>query len=106
MRARQGHSVAVDLGLAPVAPPEVLYHGTVAAALDAILLEGLRPMGRQQVHLSPDVETARAVGARRGRPIVLRVAAGAMHRDGYAFTVSSNGVWLTDAVPPRYIDHS
>ncbi|MFF5961783.1 RNA 2'-phosphotransferase [Streptomyces luteogriseus] len=103
IRASQGHSVEVDLGLASAIPPAYLYHGTVARSLDAIRAEGLRPMNRHAVHLSPDRETATRVGARRGRPVVLAVDAGAMHRDGHVFHVSANGVWLTKAVPARYL---
>ncbi|MFE1249136.1 RNA 2'-phosphotransferase [Streptomyces sp. NPDC058735] len=103
IRASQGHSVEVDLGLAPATPPAHLYHGTVARHLDAIRAEGLRPMNRHAVHLSPDRETATRVGARRGRPVVLGVDAAAMHRDGHVFHVSANGVWLTGSVPPRYL---
>jgi putative RNA 2'-phosphotransferase len=103
IRASQGHSVEVDLGLPPATPPPFLYHGTVARCLDAIRAEGLRPMNRHDVHLSPDRETATRVGARRGRPVVLTVDAGAMHRDGHVFHVSANGVWLTKAVPPQYL---
>ncbi|GAA2403149.1 RNA 2'-phosphotransferase [Streptomyces viridochromogenes] len=103
IRASQGHSVEVDLGLPPATPPPYLYHGTVAAHLDAIRAEGLRPMNRHDVHLSPDRDTATRVGARRGRPVVLSVDTGAMHRDGHLFHVSANGVWLTKAVPPEYL---
>ncbi|GGW67307.1 RNA 2'-phosphotransferase [Streptomyces galilaeus] len=103
IRASQGHSIDVDLGLPEAPPPPYLYHGTVARHLDAIRDEGLRPMNRHDVHLSADRETATRVGARRGRPVVLSVDAGAMHRDGHVFHVSANGVWLTKAVPPRYL---
>ncbi|MEU6545636.1 RNA 2'-phosphotransferase [Streptomyces sp. NPDC046859] len=103
IRASQGHSVEVDLGLPAATPPPYLYHGTVAAHLDAIRAEGLRPMNRHDVHLSPDRDTATRVGARRGRPVVLSVDTGAMHRDGHVFHVSANGVWLTKAVPPEYL---
>ncbi|MFJ6853978.1 RNA 2'-phosphotransferase [Streptomyces sp. NPDC091271] len=103
IRANQGHSVTVDLGLPPAEPPAYLYHGTVARTLDAIRTEGLRPMNRHHVHLSPDRETAVRVGARRGTPVVLAVDAGAMHRAGHLFHVSANGVWLTDSVPPGYL---
>ncbi|MFF5357962.1 RNA 2'-phosphotransferase [Streptomyces scabiei] len=103
IRASQGHTVDVDLGLPPATPPPYLYHGTVPAFLGAIREEGLRPMNRHDVHLSPDRETATRVGARRGRPVVLSVDAGAMHRDGHVFRVSANGVWLTEGVPPRYL---
>jgi putative RNA 2'-phosphotransferase len=103
IRASQGHSVPVDLGYAPSRPPGVLFHGTVDRALCAVLAEGLRPVDRHAVHLSADVATARAVGARRGRLVVLRVDAAGMAAEGAVFTRSANGVWLTDAVPARHL---
>ncbi len=103
IRASQGHSVVVDLGYAAQTPPQVLFHGTAERNLPVILAEGLRPGRRHAVHLSPDDVTARRVGARHGRPVVLRVDAEGMARDGAVFTRSANGVWLVDAVPPRYL---
>jgi putative RNA 2'-phosphotransferase len=104
LRAAQGHSTAgVDPDHPVVAPPETLYHGTVERFLPAILAEGLKPGSRLVVHLSPDVATARVVGARRGAPIVLAVAAGAMARAGHQFRLSENGVWLIEAVPPVFL---
>lgn len=103
IRANQGHSVDVDLQLAPVTPPNRLYHGTAERTLPAILQEGLHKMARHHVHLSADIETARKVGARHGKPTVLAVDAGVMHRAGYIFYRSDNGVWLVDAVPPAYL---
>ncbi|WP_328720620.1 RNA 2'-phosphotransferase [Streptomyces sp. NBC_00247] len=103
LRANQGHTVAVDLDLPPAEPPPFLYHGTVARSLPDIRAEGLRPMARHHVHLSPDRETATRVGARRGSPVVLSVDAGAMHRAGHVFRVSANGVWLAESVPPAYL---
>jgi putative RNA 2'-phosphotransferase len=99
IRASQGHSIAVRLDLPAVPPPALLFHGTAAATLPLILREGLRPMSRQYVHLSADIETAVRVGARHGRPVVLEVDAGGMAATGHAFRVSANGVWLTDRVP-------
>ena len=103
IRAVQGHTVAVDLDLVPLPPPEVLYHGTTERFVAPILAEGLRPMGRHHVHLSPDVATARAVGQRRGRPVVLEVAAERMASEGRRFFRSANGVWLCDQVPARFL---
>ena len=103
IRARQGHSIDVDLDWPAAAPPETLYHGTVERFLAAILAEGLRPMKRHHVHLSPDVATARIVGARRGEAVILEIAAGAMAAAGHVFYLTGNGVWLTDAVEPRFI---
>jgi putative RNA 2'-phosphotransferase len=103
IRASQGHSVSVDLGYTDAEPPPLLFHGTHPSVLDAIRREGLRPMQRHDVHLSPVRETAARVGARRGRPVVLTVDATRMSADGHRFRVSANGVWLTDAVPPQYL---
>jgi putative RNA 2'-phosphotransferase len=104
IRASQGHSVPVDLGLEAVPPPPVLYHGTSAAALPSIRARGLERGGRHHVHLSPDVATAQAVGRRRRGPVaVLAVDAAAMAAAGHAFYRSANGVWLTDHVPPEYL---
>jgi len=104
IRASQGHSVPVELGLVPQTPPHHLYHGTSAAVLGSIRATGLNRGSRHHVHLSADVETARRVGARRsGAVVVLTVDAAAMDRDGHAFYRSDNGVWLTDAVPADYL---
>ena len=104
IRARQGHSVPVELDLAPSAPPAVLFHGTPTRNLDSILATGLDRRRRHHVHLSPDRETAAIVGARRGEHVVLVVDAARMHADGHEFWVTGNGVWLTDSVPPDYLD--
>lgn len=105
IRASQGHSVPVDLALAAQEPPPRLYHGTTATALDSIRATGLHRGRRHHVHLSGDIDTATRVGARRaGTTIVLTVDAEAMARDGHTFYRSANGVWLTDEVPPRYLD--
>ncbi|GAA2053782.1 RNA 2'-phosphotransferase [Catenulispora yoronensis] len=103
IRARQGHSVPVELGYEPAEPPEVLYHGTGHGSVAEIWRSGLLPMARHAVHLSPDTETAVKVGGRHGRPAVLAVAAARMHADGHVFYVTGNGVWLVDAVPPTYL---
>ncbi|MBT9557606.1 MAG: RNA 2'-phosphotransferase [Myxococcales bacterium] len=103
IRARQGHSVEVDLELQPSPPPAVLYHGTPERFVDTISAEGLRRMARHHVHLSSDALTARKVGARRGRPVVLVIDAASMVDAGHTFYVTSNGVWLTESVPPRFL---
>jgi putative RNA 2'-phosphotransferase len=103
IRAQQGHSVPVALGLPARTPPPVLYHGTVASFLSSITSQGLTRQGRHHVHLSADRATARRVAARRGTPVVLTIDAAAMAADGHAFYLSGNGVWLVDAVPPGYL---
>jgi putative RNA 2'-phosphotransferase len=104
IRANQGHSTEVDLQLEPVVPPDVLYHGTGKISVDAILQTGLCKMSRHHVHLSPDINTAKVVGARHGKPVIFIVDTVAMHKDGYVFYCSDNGVWLVDNVPPKYLN--
>lgn len=104
IRANQGHSVEVDLDLTPVAPPEHLYHGTVAKFLPDIGTAGLQRGKRHHVHLSTDLTTATKVGERRGAAVILRVRSREMATAGIPFFRSENGVWLCDEVPPTYID--
>ena len=103
IRAAQGHSVDVDLGLEPIEPPMVLWHGTVGRFLDSINAKGLVAGNRTHVHLSADIDTARNVGSRRGKPVILRIDAAGMHADGHQFYRSANGVWLVAAVPAKWI---
>ena len=103
IRANQGHSVEVELGHAPATPPETLWHGTAEKYVASIREQGLVKGARHHVHLSPDAETAGAVGRRHGRLVLLTVAAGRMHRDGFAFFLTPNGVWLTEHIPAGYL---
>ena len=103
IRAAQGHSVSVELGLSPQAPPAVLYHGTATRFVEAIRSEGLKPQGRRHVHLSINQATAQRVGQRHGKPAVLTVDALRMHAKGFKFYLADNGVWLTDQVPPEFL---
>ena len=106
IRANQGHSITVDLGLKPETPPEFLYHGTVERFVSSIMTKGLDRRARQHVHLSVDVATATRVGSRRGKPVILQIAAASMHSEGLHFFRSANGVWLTEQVPPEYISRT
>jgi putative RNA 2'-phosphotransferase len=103
IRAAQGHSVSVELGLSPKPPPAVLYHGTATRFVEAILAEGLKPQSRQQVHLSLDEITAHRYGQRHGKPVIFKVDALRMHAQGFKFYVADNGEWLTDHVPPEFL---
>jgi len=104
IRASQGHSVrSVSLELPAIAPPDVLYHGTVEKFIESIRRQGLIKRTRNHVHLSIDETTATKVGSRRGKPIILKIAADQMYRDGHEFFLSENGVWLTESVPTKFI---
>lgn len=104
IRARQGHSINVDVELKEADPPEYLYHGTSVKLISEITEEGLCRMSRQYVHLTSDVTTAFHVGARRRFPVaIFKVSTRRMSEDGFLFWISRNNVWLTEVVPSRYI---
>jgi RNA:NAD 2'-phosphotransferase (TPT1/KptA family) len=57
---------------------------------------------------SPNVDFRRIgkrppASQRRGKPVILIVEAGRLHRAGHSFFRSENGFWLTDTVPPEYL---
>lgn len=104
IRANQGHSIQVDVELEEAKPPEYLFHGTGRKHVESIDQTGLIPKSRLYVHLSGDQETAIKVGKRHGDPVIYKVAAGAMARDGHKFWKSANGVWLTKRVLPEYLE--
>ena len=104
IRANQGHSIEVDLGLMPIEPPKSLYHGTVKKFIPHIRKDGLLKMSRHHVHLSEDLDTATQVASRRDTEnVLLTIDSIGMFDDGYKFYKSENGVWLTDTVPSKYI---
>jgi putative RNA 2'-phosphotransferase len=103
IRASQGHSVDIDLGLPPRIPPTILYHGTSVRFLDRIKKEGLNSQRRRHVHLSKDKATALSVGQRHGKPVIMTIRTGDMHKAGSVFYMSDNGVWLTSTVPSQFI---
>ena len=104
IRANQGHSIPnVVVDMEQPEPPDILYHGTATRYLDSIMSEGLKPMNRQFVHISPDYETAVKVGSRHGKPVVLRFRAKDYVNDGYELFRSSNGVWQAKIVPAAYL---
>lgn len=104
IRANQGHSIDIDLGLNPVKPPEILYHGTASRFLKSIMKQGLISGSRQYVHLSKDENTAVNVGKRHGIPIVLTIDAQLMYEDDHLFYISDNGIWLTKKVEKKYLN--
>lgn len=102
IRARQGHSIPVDVELKEMTPPDVLYHGTATRFLDSIYNKGILPQNRLYVHLSSDNETAIKVGSRHGTPTVIQIDCKQMLSDGHKFYLSNNNVWLTNSINPKY----
>lgn len=103
IRARQGHSIQVDVELAEAMPPDELYHGTAKAFVESIMSQGILKGKRLYVHLSTTTNMATKVGERHGESAVLVIDAKRMHEDGIKFFLSRNDVWLTDFVDAKYI---
>lgn len=104
IRARQGHSVNVEIEFKEFTPTSNLYHGTVWPSVEGIMKTGLKSMSRLYVHLSKDVQTATKVGSRRGQPVILEIDAVKANREGVKFWISNNGVVLAKHVPIAYIN--
>lgn len=105
IRARYGHSTEIEDPGSPARPPALLFHGTAASIVRVIRKEGLKPMGRNHVHLSADRETATKVGLRKDRnPVLLRVRSGEAFAAGVKFYASNDTVWMSEAIAPRFID--
>lgn len=103
--AADEHSVDVTLDPTDEPIPDELYHGTAPRNVDAIEREGLRPMGRQQVHLSASVADAEAVGRRHAHaadPVVF-VADAAVLLDANRITKRGTETYAADRVPPAYL---
>jgi putative RNA 2'-phosphotransferase len=106
IRALYGHT-AIRPTYPAVVPPEVLWHGTAPAHLEAIMAEGLRPMRRQYVHLAASPETARDIGRRHApTPVLLRIDAAAAHAAGIAFHHPVPEIYLCAALPARYLSEA
>ena len=103
VRARQGHSIQVDVELDEMVPPDLLYHGTGEQFLASIMEQGINRGNRLHVHLSDSCEAAINVGKRHGKPVVLVIDVRRMAEDNCHFYLSRNGVWLTSFVDVRYI---
>lgn len=105
IRARQGHSINVNVDLTLIEDCDILWHGTSDRFIDSIKKEGLKKMSRNYVHLSPDLETAKIVGKRHGgNLLVIEINAKQMINDGIKIYKSNNGVYLTDYVEPKYFN--
>lgn len=105
VRALYGHSLPGRLEKEPAEPPAALYHGTDPGALPSIRSRGLRPMGRQYVHHSADRDTALEVGRRKAAdPAILVVDAPGAREAGVTFYAGNEKVWLSDPVPPVFLE--
>ncbi len=103
IRANQGHTIDVKIDFEIKTPPSILYHGTSEDVVEKIKVEGIKPMLRQFVHLSDNIETATQVGQRHGKLYIFEINTEMMIKEGYEFKLSKNGVWLIEEIYPRFL---
>jgi putative RNA 2'-phosphotransferase len=104
IRALYGHTIPVDIEFEEDTHVKLLYHGTTPEAASKILKEGLKPMKRTWVHLSPTMETAIEIGKRRtAHPVVLEIDAKAAREGSLKFYKATDKVFLSGPIPPEYI---
>ncbi|MEM3342115.1 MAG: RNA 2'-phosphotransferase [Thermoplasmata archaeon] len=106
IRACYGHSLETKIKFPEVVPPSVLYHSTARRSLNLILGEGLKPMGRQYVHLTTDPQIAAMVGRRRDpEPAILKIDAQGASAEGVRFYCANERFYLADFIPAGFISH-
>ena len=104
IRAMYGHSFPMQIKYEEETPPAMLYHGTAKRFLTSIKVEGLKPMSRQYVHLSEDIETAKMVGKRRDSdPVILYIDTVEAIKAGVKFYRANDKVWLCKQLSPQFI---
>ena len=108
IRARYGHNINLDIEIEyeKVEPGSIkyLFHGTNSKVLPWILKEGLMPMARKYVHLSPTPEDAYMVGSRRrGKVVILKIDVERYLKDGGIIWKATDKVYLAKHIPPQYL---
>jgi putative RNA 2'-phosphotransferase len=104
IRAFYGHSTPEKIVYKVTEPPVNLYHGTTPETASKILLEGLKPMSRQYVHLSKTIDIAHNVAGRRtNSPIILKIEAKKAYANEVKFYNPSDVIWLSDFVSSEFI---
>lgn len=106
IRALYRHSFKNIVEKKPSKPPKFLYHGTKSDVLSLILSEGLKPMNRQRLCLSSDIETAEMVGNRRKKSetVILKVRAEEAYNSGFNFYTEPNGIYMSDYIPGKFLE--
>ncbi len=106
IRAKYGHSLPYVKPFQErgVKPPQTLYHGTMGRVIDKILKEGIKPMGRNMVHLTSSLREAVEVASRRkGEGQIIVINALKAFKEGTMFWRASKNIYCTKYVHPRYI---
>ncbi len=99
-RARQGHSIPVDVGLKEITDPTTrAWHGTTRNAWNLIEESGgLNRMGRQHIHMAKGMPGEVVSGMRETSKVIVEIDCELAMKDGIKFFESENGVILSDGI--------
>ncbi|MHA1269006.1 MAG: RNA 2'-phosphotransferase [Candidatus Helarchaeota archaeon] len=108
IRARYGHSIPwIKIDLEHENVPAFLYHGTTSSAYKKIKIEGIKPMGRNLVHLTSSINDARNIGKRHFRKhehlILLKIDIYGLKSTGIEVWKAGKNVYVCNHVPPTFI---
>ena len=103
IKATHGHSISIEQELNSKTPNEILFHGTASKNLIGIIKNGLISKQRQYVHLSENIEMARKVGKRHGKPFIIEVDTKKMIENNWEFFKTEESVWLTSDIDLKYL---
>lgn len=105
VRALHGHSIKnVHIQLQKLEGIETVYHGTKAKNMSLIEEQGIIPMNRMFVHLSPTEKDAKIVADRRkGQTVVLAIDVKPMEAENYEIFITDNGTILSNTIPWKFI---
>ena len=105
MRATYGHSFHRPIRYQEVQPPEHLYVPVPKAQVPQVKAQGLRPLGRQYVHLSEEKSEAEEIARRHDDgSLVVTVRAQEAAQRGVPFYRPTNGLYLVGHLPSQFMD--
>jgi putative RNA 2'-phosphotransferase len=105
VRATYGHSFSRPIFYPAVEPPDQLFVAMPPARVAEARQKGLRPQGRQYVHLSKVREEALEIGRHHDpNASAVTVRAHDAHEQGIKFHRPTEGIFLVAQVPPEFLD--
>ena len=105
IHARYGHSLKyITVAATRTDIPDILYHGTNLRAYQQIKQEGLKPMGRNLVHLTTSLKDAEIVGRRhKGELVILEIDVQKAIHEGIQIWQASSTIFVSNQIPAAYI---
>ena len=105
IRATYGHSFNRPVRYEPIDPPEHLFLGVPRGKVADLRTSGVKPSGRQYVHLSANKDDALQIAKQQDPEATLvTVLAQEAARSGIPFHLPAEGIYLAARVPPEFLE--